>query len=73
MPEIDGLEIQKRLTGSGFNGPVVFITADRDPRVREKALAAGAAAFLLKPFDAELFIKTLREAVSRCGLGRGAA
>lgn len=65
MPKLDGLEIQKRLARSGFNGPVVFMTGDPDPRIREKALAAGAVAFLYKPFGAELFIKTLHEAVKR--------
>ncbi len=65
MPKLDGLEIQKRLAQSGFNGPVVVITADLDPRIREQALAAGAAAFLYKPFGAELFIRTLHEAILR--------
>ncbi len=65
MPKLGGLEIQKRLARSGFNGSVVFITGDPDPGIREEALAAGAAAFLYKPFSAELFIKTLKDAVRR--------
>jgi CheY-like chemotaxis protein len=32
---------------------------------RERALAAGAVAFLRKPFDDELFIKTLSVALKR--------
>jgi len=33
--------------------------------VRERALAAGAVAFLSKPFNDELLAKTLREALKR--------
>ena len=63
MPGMNGLEVQQRLIKSGHTVPVVFITAHDDLGVREKALAAGAVAFLRKPFDDQLLIKTLREAV----------
>jgi FixJ family two-component response regulator len=68
MPKINGLEVQERLRRLGKTVPVVFMTADDQPGVREKALAAGAVAFLRKPFDPELFIKTLNEAVRRSAL-----
>jgi len=63
MPGMNGLEVQQRLIKSGHKVPVVFITAHDDLGAREKALAAGAVAFLRKPFDDQLLIKTLREAV----------
>jgi FixJ family two-component response regulator len=63
MPGMNGLEVQQRLIKNGNKIPVVFITAHDELGVREKALAAGAVAFLRKPFDDELLIKTLREAV----------
>ena len=65
MPGINGLEVQERLTASGNAVPVIFITAHDEVGVREKALAAGAVAFLRKPFDDELLIKTLHEALKR--------
>ncbi len=43
--------------------PIIFLTAHDEVSVRERALAAGAVAFLRKPFAAELLIKTLRAAV----------
>jgi FixJ family two-component response regulator len=43
--------------------PVILITAHDEIGVRERALAAGAVAFLRKPFDDELLIKTLRAAL----------
>jgi FixJ family two-component response regulator len=65
MPKLNGLQVQQRLTKSGSAIPVIFITAHDEPGVREKALGAGAVAFLRKPFNDELFIKTLREAMKR--------
>jgi FixJ family two-component response regulator len=43
--------------------PVIFITAHDEVGVRERALAMGAVAFLRKPFNDELFIKTLNAAL----------
>jgi len=61
MPGLNGLEVQRRLSGSSI--PVVFITAHDDIGVREHALAAGAVAYLRKPFNDELFVKTVRAAL----------
>jgi FixJ family two-component response regulator len=69
MPGMNGLEVQDRLATSGNAVPVVFITAHDEVGVREKALAAGAVAFLRKPFDDELFIKTLEAALKRFASG----
>lgn len=68
MAGLDGLKIQERLAENGYTTPVIFITDHEEPRVREKALAAGAVAFLRKPLGTELFVKTLCEAISRRGL-----
>jgi len=65
MPGMNGIEVQDRLAMSGKTIPVIFITAHDEVGVREKALAKGAVAFLRKPFDDELLIKTLREALKR--------
>jgi len=65
MPGMNGLEVQERLTRSGNPVPVIFITAHDAVGIREKALAAGAVAFLRKPFNDELLIKTICEALKR--------
>lgn len=64
MPGMNGLEVQERLASSGNPLPVIFITAHDEAEVRNRALAAGAVAFLRKPFNDELFIKTLRIALN---------
>ncbi len=65
MPGMSGLETQERLARGGNPIPVIFITAHDEVGVRERALASGAMAFLRKPFDDELLIKTLRAALAR--------
>lgn len=64
MPGMNGLEVQERLASSGNPLPVIFITAHDETEVRDRALAAGAVAFLRKPFNDDLFIKTLRIALN---------
>ncbi len=65
MPGFNGLELQERLTRNGNPLPVIFITAHDDIGVQQKALAGGAVAFLRKPVNDELLIKTMREALKR--------
>jgi FixJ family two-component response regulator len=62
MPGRNGLEVQRRVADSGI--PVVFITAHDEISVRQQALAAGAAAYLRKPFNDEIFIKAVRTAIN---------
>ncbi len=53
MPGVDGLEVIKYLKRdpSSAEVPVVFVTAEDDPAVKEKAMAAGAFDFLIKPLE----------------------
>ena len=63
MPGINGLEVQERLNRSGSTLPIIFITAHDDVGIRERAMALGAVAFLQKPFNDELFAKTVHAAL----------
>ena len=63
MPGMNGLELKSRLAITGNTIPVIFITAHDEVGVREKTLAAGAVAFIRKPFNDELLIKTMGEAL----------
>src|ERR1700747_1492338 len=51
MPNMSGIELQGRLTELGFEIPIILITAYPDEAVRQRAMDAGAVAFLLKPFN----------------------
>lgn len=65
MPGMNGLEVQEKLRRSKHSIPVIFITAHDEIGIREKAMGAGALAFLRKPFNDELLVKTLREGLKR--------
>jgi FixJ family two-component response regulator len=69
MPRMSGLAVQDNLARVGKTFPVIFITAHDDVGIREKALAAGAVAFIRKPFVDELLIRTIQEALRRKGAG----
>lgn len=54
MPGVDGFEVLahvKALTPHGEFFPILVVTGDRDPAVREKALLLGARDFVAKPFN----------------------
>jgi FixJ family two-component response regulator len=45
--------------------PIIFITGDADIPTIVRAMKAGAAEFLTKPFDADALLNAIREAVDR--------
>jgi len=70
MPGMSGIEVQASVRRARGAIPIIFITAHDDRVVRARALAAGAVAFLLKPFDDALFIRTLNAALGRDETGQ---
>jgi FixJ family two-component response regulator len=55
MPELNGLELQQRLTRAGILLPIVFLTGRGDIPMSVEAIRAGAVDFLTKPVnDADL-------------------
>jgi FixJ family two-component response regulator len=71
MAGLNGIEVQEQLVRTDDKLPIIFITAHDDVGARERALAAGAVAFLRKPFDDELLVKTLRAALKKDEAGDG--
>jgi FixJ family two-component response regulator len=63
MPGMNGLELQSELLAQGRRIPIIFITAFPDVRLRKRAEAAGAVAFLEKPFDGCTLVSILHTAV----------
>jgi two-component system response regulator HydG len=64
MPIMHGLEVQTRLHQVSPGTRVIVLTAKDDPIVRDKALAAGAFAFFLKPQDDAELLTAIETAVS---------
>ncbi|MBT8484562.1 MAG: response regulator [Phycisphaerales bacterium] len=61
MPGLDGFDVNRALKEDPALAdiPVVFLSANVRDSTRQKALAAGAAAFLAKPYDAAMVLKTI--------------
>jgi FixJ family two-component response regulator len=63
MPEMNGVELQRRLRATGYRVPFIFISAFPEERVRQRALKDGAICFLAKPFDGCVLINYLNTAL----------
>jgi FixJ family two-component response regulator len=61
MPGMTGLDLQRELKRRGQQVPVIFITAQKDSKLREQAFEQGAAQFLYKPFSATALLEALKE------------
>jgi FixJ family two-component response regulator len=64
LPDLDGLELQKRL-GSSNDLPIIFITGRGDIPMTVRAMKAGAVEFLTKPFEPEVLVSAIRNALER--------
>ncbi len=64
MPGMTGLELLEELSRSGVSIPSVVITAHGDAEVRRRCLAAGAVAYLPKPFDGAVLLRSIDSAVA---------
>ena len=58
---ISGIDLQRRLTSSGTDLPVIFMTAIDNEATRQEAFDAGCVAYLRKPFLANLLIDAINK------------
>ena len=65
LPGMSGLDLQDRLRAEGYRLPIIVITAFPEPKLKRRAEAAGAVAFLVKPFDGRELIARIEEALRR--------
>jgi len=63
MPDIDGLEVQARLSQQGIAMPVVMLTGHGDVTLAVRAIKAGAIEFLEKPFERLVLIDAIEAAL----------
>jgi len=65
LPDLNGLDLQKRITSDRVDMPIIFITGYGDVPMTVKAMKAGAIEFLTKPFDEEALLSAIRHAIER--------
>ena len=70
LPDIGGLDILRTVKERGLPTTVVVITADGSINTAVEAMKAGAADFIVKPFNKDRLVYTLRNALERQNLVR---
>jgi two-component system, OmpR family, response regulator len=68
LPDIDGLEVLRRLRGHRPDVPVLFLTARDAVEDRIVGLTAGGDDYVTKPFSLEEVVARLRALLRRSGL-----
>lgn len=72
LPGMSGLDLQDRLALNGQKQAIIFITAHDNPQWQERAKAAGAIAYLRKPFDQQSLLDAVRHCRPQRKAGSGA-
>lgn len=65
MPAITGLELRQRLLGTGYDIPIVFITAHAEDFVAKRRVRADGVEILRKPFDNQVLLDAIQRAFAR--------
>jgi RNA polymerase sigma factor (sigma-70 family) len=65
LPDLNGLDLQKRISVDRIDMPIIFITGYGDVPMTVQAMKAGAVEFLTKPFRDDVLLGAIRHAVER--------
>jgi FixJ family two-component response regulator len=65
LPDLNGLDLQARLSAGQSGPPIIFITGYGDIPMSVRAMKAGAAEFLTKPFSDEVLLDAIAHALER--------
>jgi len=63
LPELSGLDLQKRMANLKLDLPIIFITGHGDVPTSVQAMKAGALEFLTKPFGDEALLDAIRNGI----------
>jgi FixJ family two-component response regulator len=65
LPDINGLELQKRVAVDRTDMPIIFISGYGDVPMTVQAMKAGAVEFLTKPLGGEVLLSAIQHAIER--------
>jgi FixJ family two-component response regulator len=65
LPDISGLELQRRVATDRTDMPIIFISGYGDVPMTVRAMKAGAVEFLMKPFKDDVLLNAIRNAIER--------
>jgi FixJ family two-component response regulator len=72
LPDLNGLELQRRMANDSLEVPIIFITGYGDIPTTVKAIKAGAEEFLTKPFTDDTLLSAISNAIDRSRAALGA-
>jgi two-component system, NtrC family, response regulator AtoC len=72
LPGVSGLDLQQKLAKSNLQIPIIFLTGRGDIPMTVRALKAGAANFLTKPFDDDDLLNSIHQCMKVAALERRA-
>lgn len=70
LPQMSGLDFQRRLGETGMHIPIIFVTAHGDIPMSVRALKSGAVEFLTKPFRDQDLLDAIQQALGRDGIAQ---
>jgi FixJ family two-component response regulator len=75
LPDLNGLELQKRVAVDRIDMPIIFISGYGDVPMTVQAMKAGAVEFLTKPLRGDVLLSAIQDAIERScvAVGREAA
>jgi FixJ family two-component response regulator len=65
LPDLNGLDLQKRIATDRTDMPIIFITGYGDVPMSVQAMKAGAVEFLTKPFSDDVLLDAIRHSLER--------
>ena len=65
LPDLNGLDLQKRVAVDRIDMPIIFITGYGDVPMTVQAMKAGAVEFLTKPFSDVVLLNAIHCAIER--------
>jgi FixJ family two-component response regulator len=63
LPDLNGLDLQARVAAEQSNMPIIFISGQGDVPMTVRAMKAGAVEFLTKPFNDDVLLCALQNAL----------
>ena len=65
MPGMGGLHVQEAMRQRGLHLPVIFVSGHADVPIVVRAFRAGAVDFIEKPYNEQLLLDSVQQALSR--------
>ena len=65
LPDLNGLELQKRVAADRKDMPIIFISGHADIPMSVQAMKEGAVEFLTKPLRDDVLLSAIRDAIDR--------